>query len=123
VMLVGFGTAGTAFATMVIASRGVADHHQGVIGGVINTSRQIGAAVGAALMPTVALAVSHAGPEASVSGDRAAMLTGAVAAGLATLVAWRRRNTQPAGAVPSQAVVPPTLTASRAEGPIATATT
>jgi MFS family permease len=111
VMLVGFGTAGTAFGTMVIASGGVADHDQGVIGGVINTSRQIGAAVGAALMPAVALAVNHAGPRAGVSGDRAAMLTGAVTAGLATLIAWRRRNTQPAGALPSQAVVPPAVAA------------
>jgi hypothetical protein len=47
-MLIGFGTAGTAFGTMVIASRGVAKHDQGVIEGVINTSRQIGAALGAA---------------------------------------------------------------------------
>jgi EmrB/QacA subfamily drug resistance transporter len=117
VMLVGFGTAGTAFGTMVIASRGVADHDQGVIGGVINTSRQIGAAVGAALMPAVALAVNHAGPEAGASGDRAAMLTGAVTAGLATLVAWRRRNTQPAVAPPSQAVAPPTLAAAAPRPP------
>jgi EmrB/QacA subfamily drug resistance transporter len=89
VMLVGFGTAGTAFGTMVTASRGAADRDQGVIGGVINTSRQIGAAIGAALMPAIALAVNSGGPKAGASGDKAAMLTGAVTAGLATLVAWR----------------------------------
>jgi predicted MFS family arabinose efflux permease len=122
VMLVGFGTAGTAFGTMVIASGGVADHDQGMIGGVINTSRQIGAAVGAALMPAVALAVNQAGPQAGVSGDRAAMLTGAVTAGLATLVAWRRRTTQPAEALPSQAVVPPTVAATATQERIAAAT-
>lgn len=89
VMLVGFGTAGTAFGTMVTASGGVAEHDQGVVGGVINTSRQIGAALGAALLPAVAFAVGHEGRTVGVSGDRAAMLTGAGVAALATLVAWR----------------------------------
>jgi EmrB/QacA subfamily drug resistance transporter len=90
VMLVGFGTAGTAFGSMVTASSGVADHDQGLIGGVINTSRQLGAALGAALLPAVAEAVARAG-HGSVAGDRAAMLTGAVAAGIATLVAVSAR--------------------------------
>jgi EmrB/QacA subfamily drug resistance transporter len=92
VMLVGFGTAGTAFGTMVTASGGVAEHDQGVVGGVINTSRQIGAALGAALLPAVALSVGHGGQTVGVSGDRAAMLAGAVVAALATLVAWRDRQ-------------------------------
>jgi EmrB/QacA subfamily drug resistance transporter len=85
VTLVGFGTAGTAFGTMVIASQGVADQDQGLVGGVINTSRQVGAALGAALLPAVAEAVNHgaAGPR----GDRAAMLAGALAAALALGVA------------------------------------
>jgi EmrB/QacA subfamily drug resistance transporter len=89
VMLVGFGTAGTAFGTMVIASGGVREHDQGVVGGVINTSRQIGAALGAALLPAVAFAFGHGGPTVGVSGARAAMLAGAVIAALATMVAWR----------------------------------
>jgi len=89
VMLVGFGTAGTAFGTMVTASAGVGDGDQGLVGGVINTSRQVGAAIGAALLPAVAEAVSHGSPAAAVSGDRAAMLTAAVAAALATVVALR----------------------------------
>jgi EmrB/QacA subfamily drug resistance transporter len=88
VMLVGFGTAGTAFGTMVTASAGVADREQGLVGGVINTSRQVGAAIGAALLPAVAEAVSH-GSHATAGGDRAAMLTAALAAALATVVAWR----------------------------------
>ena len=87
VMLVGFGTAGTAFGTMVTASAGVADGDQGLVGGVINTSRQVGAAIGAALLPAVAEAVSHGSRAAA--GDRTAMLTAAVAAALATVVAWR----------------------------------
>ena len=94
VMLVGFGTAGTAFGTMVTASAGVADGDQGLVGGVINTSRQVGAAIGAALLPAVAEAVSH-GSRAAAGGDRAAMLTAAVAAALATVVAWRSGHASP----------------------------
>ncbi len=85
VMLVGFGTAGTSFAGMVTATEGMANQDQGLVGGTINTSRQIGAALGAALLPAVAEAVSHGAP--GVGGDRAAMLAGALAAGLATLLA------------------------------------
>jgi predicted MFS family arabinose efflux permease len=89
VMLVGFGTAGTAFGTMVVASAGVADGDQGLVGGVINTSRQVGAAIGAALLPAVAEAVSHGSPAQAAGGDRAAMFAAAMAAALATVVAWR----------------------------------
>jgi EmrB/QacA subfamily drug resistance transporter len=86
VMLIGFGTAGTAFGMVVLASRGMADADQGLVGGMINTSRQIGAAAGAALLPAVAEAVG--GGIAGVSGDRAAMLTAALAALIATAIAW-----------------------------------
>ena len=87
VTLVGFGTAGTAFGTMVTASGGVADRDQGVVGGFVNTSRQVGAAFGAALLPAVAQLASHGGRSAGPAGDRAAMLAGAVAAVLAMVVA------------------------------------
>ena len=87
VTFVGFGTAGTAFGAMVTATRGVADGDQGFVGGVINTSRQIGAGIGAALLPAIALSAGHGGHAAGVTGDRAAMLAGAVLAGLATLIA------------------------------------
>jgi EmrB/QacA subfamily drug resistance transporter len=90
VTLVGFGTAGTAFGTMVTATRGIADHDQGLVGGVVNTSRQVGAAIGAALLPAVAEAAPHTGETISVAGDRAAMLTAALAAALAAVVASRR---------------------------------
>jgi EmrB/QacA subfamily drug resistance transporter len=86
VMLIGLGTAGTAFGSVVLASRGMADSDQGLVGGMINTSRQIGAAVGAALLPAVAEAVS--GGPAGVSGDRAAMLAAGLAALAATAIAW-----------------------------------
>jgi MFS family permease len=86
VTLIGFGTAGTAMGSTVLATRGMADADQGLVGGMINTSRQIGAAVGAALLPAVAQGVSGG---IGVSGDRVAMLTAALAALAATGVAWR----------------------------------
>jgi len=86
VTLIGFGTAGTALGSTVLASRGMADSDQGLVGGLVNTSRQIGAAVGAALLPAVAVGVSGG---IGVSGDRAAMFTAALAALTATAVAWR----------------------------------
>jgi EmrB/QacA subfamily drug resistance transporter len=89
VMLVGFGTAGTAFGTMVIATTGVAGADQGVVGGVINTSRQVGAALGAAGLPAIAVAVSHDPVAVTAQGTRAAMLAGAIAAALAAIIAWR----------------------------------
>jgi EmrB/QacA subfamily drug resistance transporter len=82
VILVGFGGAGTAFGSIVLASRELSDGDQGLAGGVVNTSRQVGAAVGAALLPAVAESVS------GVSGDRAAMLAATAAALAATAVAW-----------------------------------
>ena len=110
VMLVGFGTAGTAFGTMVIATAGVAGAEQGVVGGVINTSRQIGAAVGAAALPAIAAAVSHDSVTATAQGTRAAMLAGSVAAALAAVIAWR--SIRPARSSPAAArvVVPAGLT-------------
>jgi hypothetical protein len=51
VTLVGFGTAGIAFGAMVTASGGVSNDDQGLVGGVINTSRQIGAAMGPRCFP------------------------------------------------------------------------
>ncbi|HET9970734.1 MAG TPA: hypothetical protein VFQ68_21035 [Streptosporangiaceae bacterium] len=95
VMLIGFGTAGTALGSLVLASRGMADADQGLVGGMINTSRQVGAAVGAALLPAVAEGVGGSG----VSGDRAAMLTAAVAALAATAVTWRAARPVPVRAL------------------------
>jgi EmrB/QacA subfamily drug resistance transporter len=89
VMPVGFGTAGTAFGAMVVATTGVAGAEQGVVGGVINTSRQVGAAIGAALLPAIAAAVGHDQVSATATGARAAMLAGAIAAGLVAVIAWR----------------------------------
>ncbi|HLH47021.1 MAG TPA: MFS transporter, partial [Acidimicrobiales bacterium] len=93
VTLVGFGTAGTSFGSIVIASDGMPDRDQGLVGGMINTARQLGAAIGASLLPTIATVVGGTMTTASVTGDRAAMGAGAVAAVLATVVVLRRRVT------------------------------
>ena len=98
VTLIGFGTAGTALGSTVLASAGCADSDQGLVGGMINTSRQIGAAVGAALLPAVAESVSGGTQTGGVSGDRAAMFTAALAALAATAVAWRAARPVPARA-------------------------
>ena len=104
VMPIGFGTAGTAFGAMVVATSGVAGAEQGVVGGVINTSRQVGAAMGAALLPAIAAAVGHDQVTATAAGARAAMLAGAIAAALAAIIAWR--GIPAARAVPGRAGAP-----------------
>jgi EmrB/QacA subfamily drug resistance transporter len=113
VMLVGFGTAGTAFGTMVIATAGVPGAEQGVVGGVINTSRQVGAAIGAAALPAIAASVGHDPVAATASGTRAAMLAGAMAAGLAAVIAWRSgRLARPAKGADNSASFPAAAAAS-----------
>jgi EmrB/QacA subfamily drug resistance transporter len=101
VMLVGFGTAGTAFGTMVTATQGIDRSEQGVVGGVINTSRQIGAALGAAGLPAIAEAAGR-NQQVSASGTSEAMLAAAVAAALGMVIAIRRlragRRAEPAEA-------------------------
>src|ERR1700746_2148496 len=92
VTLIGFGTAGTALGSTVLASRGMADADQGLGRGMIHNSRQIGAAVGAALLPAVAVSVSGG---IGVAGDRAAMLAAALAALAATAGAWRAATPAP----------------------------
>jgi MFS family permease len=95
VTLVGFGGAGTAFGSIVLASRELSDSDQGLAGGVVNTSRQMGAAVGAALLPAVADSIS------GVSGDRAAMLAATAAALAATAVSWHAARQSPHAAIRS----------------------
>src|SRR5260370_6887440 len=56
VMLVGFGTAGTAFGTMVTPSAGVADGEQGPVGGGIHTHPPVRPPTGAPPLPPPAVA-------------------------------------------------------------------
>ena len=104
VTIVGFGTAGTAFATMVTASQNAADDEQGLIGGVLNTGRQVGAAIGAALLPSLAQAADRGGRVGAATGDRDAMSAAAVAAALAALLAWRALRSSARTSEPSEGV-------------------
>jgi EmrB/QacA subfamily drug resistance transporter len=90
IALIGFGTAGSMFASTVGASAGVARTEQGLAGGLVTTSRQIGAAIGAAALLAVAEGGQRmSGVSPSISGDRHAMLAAALAALTAAVVAWR----------------------------------
>jgi EmrB/QacA subfamily drug resistance transporter len=81
---VGLGNGGTAFAATVAGTAGVADLEQGLAGGLINSARQIGSALGvAAIMDVATSFTAHhqvAGAAALAMGYREALV---VAAGLA----------------------------------------
>ena len=88
VVLVGFGTVGTVFGTTVLAASGMADSDQGVVGGVVNTTRQVGAALGVALLVAIADGSHARAGISTINGDRAAMLAAAAIAFTGTFVAW-----------------------------------
>jgi EmrB/QacA subfamily drug resistance transporter len=106
VVLVGFGTVGTVFGSTVMAASGMADEDQGLVGGVVNTTRQVGAAVGVAV--AVVIAEGHTGIP-TVGGDRAAMAVAAAVGFTGTIVAWlgpRAVRTRRSSSVASPTDVP-----------------
>lgn len=88
VVLVGFGTVGTVFGTTVMAASGMAESDQGLVGGVVNTTRQVGAAIGVAALVAIAEGTHARAGLATGGGDRIAMLVAALAGLVGTLVAW-----------------------------------
>jgi len=73
-LLIGVGL-GVGFVAVTIASlAGVQPAHAGIASGLVNTSRQIGGAIGLAAMTTVAAFAAHhsAAPTAAVHGDHVA---------------------------------------------------
>jgi hypothetical protein len=98
VALVGFGTVGTVFGTTVMAASGMAEADQGLVGGVVNTTRQVGAAVGVAALVAIAEGTHARAGIATIAGDRTAMLVAALVALGGTVVAWfGARPTPPLG--------------------------
>jgi len=85
-LAIGLGNGGTAFAATVAGSAGVANREQGLAGGLINSSRQIGSALGVAVLldVTMSLAAHQHAPAAAAlaAGCRTAFV---VAAGLAAV--------------------------------------
>ena len=88
VVFVGIGNVGVIFGATVMASSGMADSDQGVVGGVINTTRQVGAALGVAILVVIAEGAHAATGTSSVHGDRLAMLVSACIAFAVIPVAW-----------------------------------
>ena len=86
-MLAGYGTATGAFGATVAATEGVADDEQGLAGGLVNMSRQVGAALGVAAAAAVIGTGATSG--ASLVADRSAVLATAATAALAVVVAVR----------------------------------
>jgi EmrB/QacA subfamily drug resistance transporter len=88
VVFVGFGTVGSVFGSTVMATAGMANSDQGLVGGVINTTRQVGAALGVAVLVAIAEGAHAASGTSSVHGDRLAMLVSACIAFAVIPVAW-----------------------------------
>jgi MFS family permease len=107
--LAGYGTATGIFAATAAATEGVAEGEQGLASGLINMSRQVGAAVGVALSAAV---IGSAASGNSVTADRLALLVTAVAAVLAVVIALRGigvRSTPAAKEAKAPSTSPPLL--------------
>jgi EmrB/QacA subfamily drug resistance transporter len=104
-LAIGLGNGGTAFAATVAGSAGVADREHGLAGGLINSSRQIGSALGVAVLLDVTVSVAahqHAPAVASLAvGCRTAFVVAASLAAVgfifsAALIPPEPRTLQPA---------------------------
>jgi EmrB/QacA subfamily drug resistance transporter len=88
----------------VASTTGVPADRQGLAGGILNTSQQVGAALGVAILSTVAAAITKADPgqphaAALVIGFRYALAVGAALSLLGAIMAWAGlRQRQPAPA-------------------------
>jgi EmrB/QacA subfamily drug resistance transporter len=88
-LVVGFGTTSSFFAATIAGTAGITDDEQGVAGALVNTARQVGSAVGVAVLLAVATATTGgSGSTASLArGYRVAMAVSAAFAVAAVLVA------------------------------------
>jgi MFS family permease len=80
-VIVGAGTAFAAIPISIAALAGVAEHQAGLASGLLNTSQQLGGAIGIAIASTIAashtktlLHAGHAAPTALTAGFQAAFL-------------------------------------------------
>jgi predicted MFS family arabinose efflux permease len=82
---IGFGTTNVVFGATVASSSGVADAEQGLAGAVLNASRQIGSAVGVAVLLSVATSTTTGSGAGAAGGYRTALLWATAIAGTAAL--------------------------------------
>lgn len=83
---------GLAFApTMITATSGVAQHEQGVASGLVNTSQELGTALGLAVLAAIAIGSNSGTGDAlaAVPGYRAGFLAAAALVAVGTVCAWR----------------------------------
>jgi predicted MFS family arabinose efflux permease len=85
-ILTGYGTT-AAFAATVAATQGITNAEQGLAGGLVNMSRQVGAAIGVALAAAVIGTGTTSG--GAIGSDRSALILAATTAVLATFLASR----------------------------------
>ncbi|MBT0993521.1 MFS transporter [Cellulomonas sp. DKR-3] len=95
-LLVGIGLGGAFVAGTQLSVHGADEGESGLAGGLVNTSQQVGGALGLAVLATVAATRTQslvesgaAVPEALTSGFAAAFVGAAVLAAVAAGVAWR----------------------------------
>ncbi len=86
-ILVALGLGGTAVAANTSAFIGVTDADAGVTSGLVNTSHELGIAIGVSVLSTIAGA-SLAGDPSVVGGYQAAFLAAAIAAAAAGILAY-----------------------------------
>jgi len=109
VVLIGFsGRWGTVFGTTVMAASGMAQADQGLVGGVVNTTRQVGAAIGVAVLVAIARAPTHAlgSPRSAEIGPP---VGGGVGGAERNLVAWFGARTLQPGERTAAATAAPQL--------------
>jgi MFS family permease len=105
-LLVAVGMAFSFVPISIAALAGVRNEEQGLASGLINTSQQIGGALGIAVLSTIAttqaedrIAAGTAAPQAFVDGFQLAFLVGAVIAAVGVVVSLtlvRGRDLEPA---------------------------
>ncbi|HMC39364.1 MAG TPA: MFS transporter [Acidimicrobiales bacterium] len=87
-MLAGYGTATAGFGSTVAATQALPDDQQGIAGGLINMSRQVGAAIGVAVVAAV-IAADSTGSTASTQRDAVSLAVLAIAAFVAAIAVSR----------------------------------
>jgi len=87
-LFAGYGTATAMFGSTVAATNGVRNHEQGLASGLVNMSRQVGAAAGVAMAAAIIGSSTAAG--AAVGRDSVALGAASLAAVLGGLLVGRR---------------------------------